>query len=56
VDRRVHDKPAQVVALYRRFIELVEECGTFSYSVAKTAITLKGSRRGFAGVIPRRRH
>ena len=53
VERHLRDKPEQVVALYRRFIELAETCGPFTYAVAKTAITLKGSRRGFAGLTPR---
>ena len=53
VERHLRDKPEQVVALYNRFIELAEACGPFSYSVAKSAITLKGSRRGFAGLTPR---
>jgi hypothetical protein len=53
VARHLRAKPKQVVALYNRFIRLAEACGPFSYSVAKSAITLKGSRRGFAGVTPR---
>ena len=53
VERHLHDKPAQVIALYRHFVELVEACGPFDYSVTKTAITLKGRRRGFAGLKPR---
>lgn len=54
IERHLRDKPEPVVALYERFIRLAEACGPFSYSVAKSAITLKGSRRGFAGVTPRR--
>jgi hypothetical protein len=50
VERHQHGKPAEIVALYRRFIELAEGCGPFTYAVHKTAITLKGTRRGFAGV------
>lgn len=46
-------KPAETVALYRRFIELAEACGPFTYRVTKTAITLKGIRRGFAGARPK---
>ena len=38
-----------VIRLYERFVELVKACGPFEVSVAKTAITFKGSRRGFAG-------
>jgi Domain of unknown function (DUF5655) len=50
VDRHLTGKSAAIIVLYRRFIELAEACGPFTYSVAKTAITLKGTRRGFAGV------
>jgi Domain of unknown function (DUF5655) len=50
VERHLRDKPERIVALYNQFIRLAEACGPFSYSVAKSAITLKGSRRGFAGV------
>lgn len=49
VERHLTGRPAEVVALYHRFIELAEACGPFRYSVAKSAITLKGARRGFAG-------
>jgi hypothetical protein len=49
VEDHLGDMPDEIVALYRRFIALVEECGPFSYRVTKTAITVKGSRRGFAG-------
>lgn len=51
LDRHLSGKAPDVVALYERFIALAEECGPFTYSVAKTAITLKGTRRGFAGVV-----
>jgi len=54
VDRHLEGKSEQVVALYRRFIELTEACGLFDYSVTKTAISLKGSRRGFAGLTPKK--
>ncbi|MFI7020095.1 DUF5655 domain-containing protein [Streptomyces sp. NPDC050164] len=49
VERHLLGKPDEIIALYHRFIGLAEACGPFTYSVAKTAITLKGSRRGFAG-------
>jgi Domain of unknown function (DUF5655) len=52
VERHLLGRPPQVVALYRRFVELAEACGPFTYSVTKTAITLKGTRRGFAGAKP----
>lgn len=51
VERHLFGKPAEVIALYRRFIELAEACGPFTYAVSKTAITLKGRRRGFAGAV-----
>ena len=53
IERHLEGKPDHIVALYDRFIELAEACGPFEYSVAKTAITLKGTRRGFAGATPR---
>ena len=52
VERHLKDKPVEVVALYDRFIAIATRCGPFTYAVAKTAITLKGSRRGFAGAAP----
>lgn len=50
IERHLVGKPAEIVELYHRFIELAQTCGPFTYSVAKTAIVLKGSRRGYAGV------
>ncbi len=52
IEDHLRDKPAAAVAMYNRFIELVERCGPFTYAVAKTTITLKGTRRGFAGARP----
>jgi Domain of unknown function (DUF5655) len=52
VEDHLRGKPPAVIALYQRFVELVQACGPFEYSVAKTAITFKGSRRGFAGAKP----
>jgi hypothetical protein len=52
VQDHLRGKPPAVIALYQRFVELVEACGPFDYSVSKTAITFKGSRRGFAGAKP----
>lgn len=49
VERHLAGRPDQIIALYERFIQLAEACGPFTYSVAKSAITLKGTRRGFAG-------
>jgi hypothetical protein len=53
VEDHLRGKSATVVALYRRFVELVQACGPFDYAVSKTGITFKGSRRGFAGAKPR---
>jgi hypothetical protein len=55
VEDHLAGKPGEIMALYQRFIALAEECGPFSYRVTKTAITLKGSRRGFAGAKPTKR-
>jgi hypothetical protein len=43
----------EVLALYQRFIDLAEGCGPFTYRVTKSGITLKGTRRGFAGAVLR---
>lgn len=56
VERHLDGRPVEIIALYDRFIQLAEACGPFAYSVAKTAITLKGTRRGFAGVAPAAKH
>jgi Domain of unknown function (DUF5655) len=53
VEDHLRDKPPAVVALYQRFVELLQACGPFEYAVSKTAITFKGSRRGFAGAKPK---
>ena len=53
VDDHLRGKPAVILDLYRRLIDLVESCGPFEYSVSKTAISLHGSRRGFAGAKPK---
>ena len=52
IDDHLRNKPAAAIAMYHRFVELVERCGPFTYAVAKTTITLKGTRRGFAGARP----
>ncbi len=38
--------------LFRRFVEIVADCGEYTVSVAKTTMTFKGPRRGFAGARP----
>jgi hypothetical protein len=52
VEDHLRDKPPVSVALYLRFVQLVAACGPFTYAVAKTTITFKGTRRGFAGARP----
>ena len=39
-------------ALWHRFAEIVGSCGEYTVSVAKTTITFKGPKRGFAGARP----
>ena len=39
--------------LWLRFADLVAECGEHSLSVAKTTVTFKGPKRGFAGARPK---
>jgi hypothetical protein len=56
IERHLSGKPTEIQALYHRFIELAEQCGPFTYVVRKTAITLKGTRRGFAGAVPGMKH
>jgi Domain of unknown function (DUF5655) len=53
VERHLAGLPDSVKELYEQFISLVGACGPFTYSVAKSAITLKGERRGFAGAKPK---
>lgn len=54
VERHLAGQLTFAVELYHRFIEIVEGIGPFTYAVAKTTITLKGERRGFAGARPYR--
>lgn len=39
--------------LWHRLADLVADCGEHSLSVAKTTVTFKGPRRGFAGARPK---
>jgi hypothetical protein len=55
VERHLEALPDSIVELYDAFIELVDACGPFEYRVTKTAIALKGVRRGFAGLKPKTR-
>ncbi|MHA7984846.1 DUF5655 domain-containing protein [Rathayibacter sp. CAU 1779] len=52
VERHLAGQPEASVELYRAFIRMVEGIGPFTYAVAKSTITLKGVRRGFAGARP----
>ena len=49
VERHLEGHPREFVDLYHRFIDVVSAVGPFEYAVAKSAITLTGTRRGFAG-------
>jgi hypothetical protein len=49
VERHLLGQAPAVIALYHQFIQMAEACGPFTYAVSKTVITLKGTRRGFAG-------
>lgn len=52
IERHLAGKPDFAVDLYDKFIEMVEVVGPFRYAVNKSSITLKGTRRGFAGARP----
>lgn len=52
VEDHLEGKPAESVAMYHRFVELVEACGPYEVSPSKSSITFKGTRRGFAGARP----
>ncbi|WP_168211449.1 SRPBCC family protein [Actinosynnema sp. ALI-1.44] len=43
-------RSAEAVALFDRFVELVERAGSFTFVVSPTTVGFKGSRRAFAGV------
>jgi len=54
VARHLGGQPDFAVDLFQRFIAIAEGIGPFTYAVSKTTVTLKGSRRGFAGARPDR--
>jgi Domain of unknown function (DUF5655) len=54
VEDHLRDAPAGSVALYRAVERAVHACGPVEVSPARTTITFKGSRRGFAGARPTR--
>jgi TniQ/Domain of unknown function (DUF5655) len=55
IDGHLVGKPPAIIALYHRFVELVEACGPSECSVSTTGITFNGSRRRFAGAGPTNR-
>ena len=52
VEDHLRGQPEESIALFRAVEALVLACGPVEYSVSKTTITFKGSRRGFAGARP----
>ena len=52
VEYLLRDVPPASIALYQRFVEVVNGCGPFEYSVTKANIGFRGPRRLFAGVLP----
>ena len=52
IERHLHAGSERGCDLFRRFVEIVAGCGDYTTSVAKTTITFKGPRRGFAGARP----
>jgi hypothetical protein len=52
VDDHLRGKAPEAVALFERFVALIAACGPFTYAPAKTTVTFKGTRRGFAGARP----
>jgi hypothetical protein len=54
VEDHLRDQPAASVDLFRAVERLILSCGEIGYAVAKTTITFKGPRRGFAGARPDR--
>jgi hypothetical protein len=53
VERHLEAGSEQGRALWHEFADLVASCGEHSLSVAKTTVTFKGMRRGFAGARPK---
>jgi hypothetical protein len=53
VERHLEAGSERGRALWHGFAEVVAACGEHSLSVAKTTITFKGPKRGFAGARPK---
>ena len=54
VEDHLRDAPQESVALYRAVEAAIRACGPVVLSPARTTITFKGPRRGFAGARPTR--
>ena len=52
VEDHLEGQPESSIELYWQFVDVLRELGPFTTTVAKTTITFKGSRRGFAGARP----
>jgi hypothetical protein len=53
IEDHLRGKPDHVRALYEAFERAIAACGPYDTTVTKTAISFKGSARGFAGATPR---
>jgi hypothetical protein len=53
IERHLEAGSDQGRALFHRFVDVVAACGEYTTTVAKTTITFKGPRRGFAGARPK---
>jgi hypothetical protein len=53
IERHLEAGSEQGRRLFDRFVEIVAAGGEYTTSVAKTTITFKGPRRGFAGARPK---
>jgi uncharacterized protein DUF5655 len=49
IETHLDAAPPKVLSLFERFREFIDSCGPTTLRVTKTAITVKGVRRGFAG-------
>jgi len=53
VERHLEAGSERGRVLWHRFADVVAACGEHSLSVAKTTVTFKGPKRGFAGARPK---
>jgi hypothetical protein len=53
VERKLAEGDDAGRELYAMFVELLDRCGSYTVHPAKSTITFKGSRRGFAGAHPK---